>query len=316
MKCTECGSEIREGSRFCPHCGAPAPTAAAAGPAVSAAAAPVDADDYIPDAGTRIDLPDAVITHTGQASSGLKYQLIGTTMQAVTIQLEQGQTVYSESGGMAWMSANVQMNTTSGGGVGKMLGRMFSGESLFMVDYTCSRGNGIVAFSSEFPGKIIPMDLAAGQSVIAQKDAFMCAEKSVDMAMHFRKRLGAGFFGGEGFIMQKLAGPGMVFVELDGEIVEQTLGPGQTLLVDTGYVAMYEPSVDFDIEMVRGIKNVFFGGEGLFLARLRGPGRVWLQTMPMYNLARKVATFVNRSSGSGSSGGNVAGQVVKGLLGN
>jgi uncharacterized protein (AIM24 family) len=152
--------------------------------------------------------------------------------------------------------------------------------------------------------------------VIAQKDAFMCAEKSVEIAIHFRKRLGAGFFGGEGFIMQKLTGPGMTFVELDGEIVEQTLAPNQTLLVDTGYVAMFEPSVDFDIEMVRGIKNVFFGGEGLFLARLRGPGRVWLQTMPMYNLARKVAQFVHRDSGSSSSGGHIAGQVVKGLLNN
>ena len=312
MKCQECGSEIREGSQFCSHCGAQAP-AAAPGPTQPAQAQ--DADDYIPDAGARIDLPDAVVTHTGQGSSGLKYQLIGTTMQAVTIQLGQGQTVYSESGGMSWMSANVNMNTTSGGGVGKMLGRMFSGESLFLVDYTCTRGNGIVAFSSEFPGKIIPMDLSAGQSVIAQKDAFMCAEKSVETAIHFRKRLGAGFFGGEGFIMQKLTGPGMCFVELDGEIVEQTLAPNQVLLVDTGYVAMFEPTVDFDIEMVRGIKNVFFGGEGLFLARLRGPGRVWLQTMPMYNLARKVATFVNRDSG-GSTGGNIAGQVVKGLLNN
>jgi uncharacterized protein (TIGR00266 family) len=199
-----------------------------------------------------------------------------------------------------------------------MLGRMFSGESLFMVDYTCTRGNGIVAFASEFPGKIIPIDLSAGQSVIAQKDAFMCAEKSVDIAIHFRKRLGAGFFGGEGFIMQKLTGPGMAFVELDGEIVEHTLEANQTLLVDTGYVAMLEPTVDFDIEMVRGIRNVFFGGEGLFLARLRGPGRVWLQTMPMYNLARKVASYVNRhhSSGGSSSGGSIAGSVVKGLLNN
>jgi len=285
-------------------------------PAPTAQGGAQDADDYIPDAGTRIDLPDAMVTHTGQGSSGLKYQLIGTTMQAVTIQLGAGQTVYSESGGLAWMSANVTMNTTASGGVGQMLGRVFSGESLFWVDYTCTRGNGIVAFSSEFPGKVIPLDLAAGQSVIAQKDAFMCAEKSVQTGIHFRKRLGAGFFGGEGFIMQKLTGPGMAFVELDGEIVEQTLAPNQTLLVDTGYVAMFEPSVDFDIEMVRGIKNVFFGGEGLFLARLRGPGRVWLQTMPMYNLARKVASYVNRGSSGGSTGGNIAGQVVKGLLNN
>jgi uncharacterized protein (TIGR00266 family) len=272
--------------------------------------------DFVPDPGARIDLPDPAVTYTGTGQSGLKYQLIGTTLQAVTIELGPDQTVYSESGGMAWMSANVQMETTSGGGIGKMLGRMFTGESLFLVDYTCPSGQGLVAFASEFPGKIVPIDLAAGQSVIAQKDAFMCAEKSVDVAIHFRKRLGAGFFGGEGFIMQKLTGPGLSFFELDGEIVEYTLQQGQTMMVDTGYVAMFEPTVDFDIEMVRGIRNIFFGGEGLFLARLRGPGRIWLQTMPMYNLARKVAAHVNKSSGGSSSGGSIAGEVVKGLLNN
>jgi uncharacterized protein (TIGR00266 family) len=191
---------------------------------------------------------------------------------------------------------------------------MFTGESLFLVDYTCTSGQGIVAFASEFPGKVVPLDLAPGQSIIAQKDAFMCAEKSVDIALHFRKKLGAGFFGGEGFIMQKLTGPGLIFVELDGEIVEYTLEAGQTMMVDTGFVAMYEPTVDFDIEMVRGLRNIFFGGEGLFLARLRGPGRIWLQTMPIYNLARKVASHVH-VSGSSSKGGDIAGGVVKGLLG-
>jgi uncharacterized protein (TIGR00266 family) len=303
MNCPECGTEVREGTKFCSHCGA------------RIAASASEEPDYIPDAGTRIDLPDPAVTYTGQGQSGLKYQLIGTTLQAVTLELGPGQTVYSESGGMAWMSANVRMEATTGGGLGKMLGRMFTGESLFLVDYTCPSGQGIVAFASEFPGKVVPIDLAQGQSVIAQKDAFMCAEKSVDVAIHFRKRLGAGFFGGEGFIMQKLTGPGLTFFELDGEIVEYTLQSGQTMMVDTGYVAMFEPTVDFDIEMVRGIKNIFFGGEGLFLARLRGPGRIWLQTMPMYNLARKVAAHVNRGSGS-SSGGSIAGEVVKGLLNN
>ena len=197
-----------------------------------------------------------------------------------------------------------------------MIGRMFSGESLFMVDYTCPSGQGVVAFASEFPGKIVPMDLAPGQTIIAQKDAFMCAEKSVQTAIHFRKRLGAGFFGGEGFILQEFTGPGLVFAELDGEIVEYTLAQGQTMMVDTGYVAMYEPTVDFDIEMVRGITNIFFGGEGLFLARLRGPGRIWLQTMPMYNLARKVASYVHAGQSGSSTGGNITGHVVKGLLGN
>jgi uncharacterized protein (TIGR00266 family) len=301
MECQECGAEVQPGKQFCSNCGARIG---------GASAERVEA--YVPAAGSRIDLPDPAVTYTGQGRSGLKYQMIGTTLQAVTVQLEPGQTVYSESGGMAWMSANVKMDTKTAGGLGKMIGRVFSGESLFLVDYTCTAGQGIVCFASEFPGKVVPIDLAQGQEIIAQKDAFMFAEKSVDIAMHFRKRLGAGFFGGEGFILQKFTGPGLVFTELDGEIVEYTLESGQTMMVDTGYVAMYEPTVDFDIEMIRGITNIFFGGEGLFLARLRGPGRVWLQTMPMYNLARKVARFVNPKS---SSGGSVAGGVVKGLLG-
>ena len=302
MKCQECGKEVEPGKRFCPHCGARVVAPPAGG----------RDQDFIPDAGARIDLPDPAVTYRGQGKSGLKYQLIGTTLQAVTIEIGPGQTMISESGGLAWMSANVKMETKASGGLGKMLGRVFTGESLFLVDYTSPRGQGVVAFCSEFPGKIVPLDLAAGQQIIAQKDAFMCAEKSVDVAVHFRKKLGAGFFGGEGFIMQKLTGPGMAFVELDGEIVEYTLEAGQTMMVDTGYVAMYEPTVDFDIEMVKGIKNIFFGGEGLFLARLRGPGRIWLQTMPIYNLARKIAHFVQPQQSS--STGSVAGDVVKGLL--
>ncbi|MBN1580479.1 MAG: TIGR00266 family protein [Anaerolineae bacterium] len=306
MQCPNCGTDVPDGKKFCPSCGSQVTPGMAASKL-----------DFVPEPG-RIDLPDPAVSYTGQGQSGLKYQLIGTTLQAVTIQLLPGQTVVSESGGMAWMSANVTMDTKASGGLGKMIGRMFTGESLFLVEYNCSSGQGVVAFASEFPGKVVPLDLSAGQSIIAQKDAFMCAEKSVNMEIHFRKKLGAGFFGGEGFIMQKLTGPGLAFVELDGEIVEYTLESGQTMMVDTGYVAMYEPTVDFDIEMVRGIKNVFFGGEGLFLARLRGPGRIWLQTMPIYNLARKVASHVQVSGGSDSStaGGQIAKGVIKGLMGN
>jgi len=306
MKCPECGSELQPGKQFCGNCGARVPEA----PPQATATAP----SFIPAAGARVDLPDPAISYTGQSRSGVQYQMIGTTLQAVSIQLKPGQTIYSESGGMAWMSANVHMETRSAGGLGKMLGRALSGESLFLVDFTCPQGQGVISFASEFPGKIVPLDLGPGQEIIAQKDAFMCAEKSVELTMHFRKRLGAGFFGGEGFILQKLTGPGLAFVELDGEIVEYTLEAGQVMMVDTGFVAMYEPTVDFDIEMVRGVKNIFFGGEGLFLARMRGPGRIWLQTMPMYNLARKIAAYVSQHSG-GSTGGSVAGGVVKGLLG-
>ena len=250
-------------------------------------APPQASGPVVPTAGARIDLPDPAITYTGQSRSGLQYQMIGTTLQAVSIQLKPGQTLFSESGGTWPMSANIHMETRSAGGLGKMLGRALTGESLFLVDFTCPQGQGVVSLASEFPGKIVLLDLGPGQEIIAQKDAFMCAEKSVELTMHFRKRLGAGFFGGEGVNLQKLTGPGLAFVELDGEIVEYTLEAGQVMMVDTGFVAMYEPTVTFDIEMVRGVKNIFFGGEGLFLARCAGPGRIWLQTMPMYNLARR-----------------------------
>ena len=170
---------------------------------------------------------------------------------------------------MAWMSANVHMETRSAGGLGKMLGRALRRRIPVPRRLYLLPGPGSRFVCSEFPGKIVPLDLGPGQEIIAQKDAFMCAEKSVELAIHFRKRLGAGFFGGEGFILQKLTGPGLAFVELDGEIVEYTLEAGQVMMVDTGFVAMYEPTVDFDIEMVRGVKNIFFGGEGLFLAHAR-----------------------------------------------
>ncbi len=235
----------------------------------------------------------------------LKFKIDGTTLPVVTIQLEPGVKIYSESGGMSWMSGNVEMDTNTGGGVGRMFRRALAGESLFITDYYVNSGTGIVAFASEFPGKVLPLHLAEGEQLILQKDAFMCAEKSVDIDMHFRKRLGAGFFGGEGFILQKLTGPGDAFAEFDGEIVTYDLQPGQVLKVDTGHVAMFQPTVDFDITMLSGFKNILLGGEGLFLSTLRGPGKVWLQTMPMLKLAQKVLQYMPATSGGGggSSGG-------------
>ena len=231
------------------------------------------------------------------------YKISGTTLQVLTLELQPGQVIYSESGGMSWMSGNVEMKTHTGGGLGKLVKRAFSGESLFITDFFVNSGTGTVAFASEFPGKIIPFGLAAGQSLILQKDAFMCAEKSVDLDIHFRRRLGAGFFGGEGFIMQMATGPGLVFAELDGEVVEIELGPGQVLQVDTGHVAIIEPTVDFDVSMVKGFRNILLGGEGLFLARLTGPGKVWLQTMPMMKLAQKVLQFMPKTTAGRGSGG-------------
>ncbi len=255
-------------------------------------------DSYTNQPGERLDLPSPNVAMRGKGTTGMEYQIIGTTLQAVILELDPGETVYSESGGMAWMSGNIAMQTSGrGGGLGGMFKRAVSGESMFLVEYTSQGGKGIVAFASDFPGKIVPVNLGPGQQMIAQKQAFLAAEKTVAMDIHFRKKLGAGFFGGEGFIMQKLTGPGVAFVCLDGEIMEYTLGPDQILKVATGHVAMYEPSVTFDIEMMKGFRNILFGGEGLFLATLRGPGRVWLQTMPTMNLAKAIAEYLPRASG-------------------
>lgn len=254
-------------------------------------------DTYSNAAGQRLDLPDAPVTAQGRGLTGMEYKIIGTTLQAVILELDPGETVYSESGGMAWMSNNITMHTSGrGGGLGGVLKRAVSGESLFLVDYTSQGSKGMVAFASDFPGKIVALNLGPGQQMIAQKQAFLCAEKNVGLDIHFRRRLGAGLFGGEGFVLQKLTGPGVAFVCLDGEIMEYTLAANEVLKVDTGHVAMYEPTVAFDIEMVKGFTNILFGGEGLFLATLRGPGRIWLQTMPTQNLAKAIMPFLPKPS--------------------
>ncbi len=233
----------------------------------------------------------------------VNYEISGTILPVLTITLKPGDKIYSSSGGMSWMTQTVQMDTNTGGGLGKMFKRAISGESLFIVDYSVNGSEGEVAFANEFPGKIVVLNLKDGQHMIVQKDSFMCAEKSVDVDMHFRKRLGAGLFGGEGFILQKLSGPGQAFVNFDGEIIERSLAAGEVLRVDTGHVAMFEPTVDFDVEMVRGFKNILLGGEGLFLGTLRGPGRVWLQTMTMSKLAQKIGQYMPQVGGQGQSGG-------------
>lgn len=233
----------------------------------------------------------------------LQYRIEGTTLPVITVTLTPGDRIYSSSGGMSWMTQAVEMDTNTGGGLGKMFKRALSGESIFIVDYYVDKGQGEVAFASEFPGKVVDLHLAEGQQMIVQKDAFMCAEKSVDLDMHFRKKLGAGLFGGEGFVLQKLTGAGTAFVNFDGEIIEKELAAGEVLRVDTGHVAMFEPSVDFDVQMMKGFKNILLGGEGLFLATLRGPGKIWLQTMPMSKLAQKVAQYMPQVGGQGASGG-------------
>ncbi len=222
----------------------------------------------------------------------MEYTIHGTVMQALEVRLTQGESIYTESGGMAWMTDGIEMKTHGKGGLGKSLGRMLSGESFFMTTYTCRAPQGTITFTPESPGKVIPLKLAAGHSMICQKDAFMCAEESVELSMHFRKKLGAGLFGGEGFILQKLTGPGIAFVEIAGEVQMVELAAGEKLKIDPGHIAMYEPTCSYDVTMIKGMMNWLGGGEGLFLATVTGPGKVWLQTLPLSNLASKLKRFI------------------------
>ncbi|HEC22555.1 MAG TPA: TIGR00266 family protein [Chloroflexi bacterium] len=220
----------------------------------------------------------------------MKYRITGTTMQVLDILLFKGEEVFTEAGGMAWYRGQVQMNTNMPGGLMGGLGRALAGESLFLTTYTALSDQAEVTFAPEAPGAILPLELAAGQSVIAQRDAFMCAQQGVELAVHFKKRIGVGLFGGEGFILQRVSGPGMAFFEIDGEVRELELAAGEVIHVDPGHIALFEASVQHSIEAVKGVKNVLFGGEGLFLATLTGPGKVWLQTMPLSNLVAKIAS--------------------------
>ena len=226
----------------------------------------------------------------------MRYAISGTVLQSLEVQIDAGESMFTESGGMAWMSDGIDMDTNTKGGLMSGLGRALSGESLFMTTYTSRIPNGMVTFTPEAPGKVLPIQLAPNQIIIAQKDAFMCAQSSVKMEMHFRRRLGAGLFGGEGFILQKLTGPGMAFLEIPGEVKEYNLAPGQVMKIDPGHIAAFDPTVSYDITMVKGLKNIVFSGEGLFLATITGPGRLWLQTMPISNLAQKIMKYMPSKS--------------------
>ena len=222
----------------------------------------------------------------------MQYKIEGNVFPTLEIQLTRGESVFTESGGMAWMSQGIDMSTSTRGGLMAGIGRALAGESLFMVTYACKGQAGSVTFTPEAPGLILDMDLAPNQSLICQKDTFLCAEQSVQMAIHFSKRLGAGIFGGEGFILQKITGPGKAFMAIPGNVIERNLAAGEKLLIDPGHIAMFEPSINYDISMVKGLKNVIFAGEGLFLATLTGPGKIWLETMPIANLAAKIRKYI------------------------
>ena len=225
----------------------------------------------------------------------MRYDITGGVFPVVICQLEDGEQMITEKGSMAWMSPNMEMET-QGGGLGRMFSRAVSGESMFQNIYT-AHGPGMIAFGSSFPGKIVPVTIAPGREMILQKNSFLASEAGVELSIHFNQKLSAGFFGGEGFIMQRLSGSGVAFAEIDGELVEYTLSPGQQIVVDTGNVAGFEPTVSMEIRQVPGLKNKLLGGEGLFNTLLTGPGKVWLQTMPISSVALAIRPFIPTGNG-------------------
>ncbi|MDF2485906.1 MAG: hypothetical protein K0R46_2074 [Herbinix sp.] len=226
----------------------------------------------------------------------MRYEIVGEPLPVVTCHVNPGETLITERGSMSWMSPNMKMETSTNGGIGKALGRMFSGDSLFQNRYTAIGGEGMIAFASSFPGSIRALEIGPGNNMIVQKSSFLASEASVELSLHFQKKLGAGLFGGEGFIMQKLSGHGIVFIEIDGYAMEYTLQPGQQMVVDTGYLAAMTESCSMEIHTVPGLKNMFFGGEGIFNTVVTGPGKIILQTMPVISVANTLIPFLPTSS--------------------
>jgi len=222
----------------------------------------------------------------------MRYEIQGGNFPVLMCTLDAGETMITEGGGMSWMTPNMQMETSSNGGIGKMLGRMVTKESLFQNNYTAQGGEGMIAFASSLPGEIVALEIAPGKEYVAQKSAFLASTAGVTLSTFFQKKFGAGLFGGEGFIMQKLSGNGTAFVEIDGSAIRYNLAAGQQLIVDTGHVVLMSASCSMDVVTVKGVKNVLFGGEGLFNTVVTGPGEVVLQTMPVPKLAGAIQPYM------------------------
>lgn len=225
----------------------------------------------------------------------IRYEIEGGSLPVVICYPEAGETICTEQGAMSWMSPNMKMQTNAGGGIKKAFGRMFGGESPFMNEYTAMDGAGMIAFASSFPGSIIPYHVTPGNGIIVQKGGFLAMEKGLNLSVYLQKKFGVGFFGGEGFIMQRIQGDGMVFLEIDGYCKEYELGIGESVIVDTGYLAAMSESCTIDIQTVKGMKNIFFGGEGLFNTRITGPGKVYIQSMPISHMAAEITPYLNLS---------------------
>lgn len=300
MFCTRCGAQNEDFAKFCTSCGqvlnTNKPPEIQAAP-VSAAA---PSADQIKPVSTQQPHSDVQQQQTPmynsypQTGGALNYKIFGDNLPAVSIRMNAGESIYTQSGGMTWMDSGIFMETNMKGGLMKGLGRVFSGDSLFIATYTANQNNQEIVIASNFPGHIAAIDIGK-TPIIAQKSAFLCAQPSVALSAYVTRNAGAGFFGGEGFIMQRLAGSGMAFLEIDGSLVERTLAPGETIKVDTGNVAAFSESVQYQAEMVKGFKNILFGGEGLFLTTLTGPGKVWLQTMTLPGFAGKLMPYLPKS---------------------
>ena len=220
----------------------------------------------------------------------MKYEIVGDTLPVVICHLNKGEKMISDSGAMAWMDPCMKMET-NGGGAGKIIGRMFSGETLFRNSYTANK-DGLIAFASSFPGKIVAIDVEPGKEVIIQKSAFLASEENVETSVCFNKKFSSGIFGGEGFIMQKLSGDGLAFLEIDGSVMEYELAIGESMLINTGYLAAMSESCKLKVETVAGLKNKFFGGEGFFNTAVSGPGHIWIQTMPANKMAGALRPYI------------------------
>lgn len=255
----------------------------------------------------------------------MQHQIIGDDIQAVVLALNPGEAVRAEAGAMLYMTDSIEMNTTVGtGGEGGMMGalmsglkRAASGDSFFITTFTASGQAGQVAFAGPYPGKIMPMNLAETGTLLCQRDSYLCSDTQVDVSIAFTRKFGAGFFGGEGFILQKLSGNGMAYIHSGGGILPYDLAAGQSLRVDTGCLVAMSEDIDYDIQMARGVKNMLFGGEGLFFAHLKGPGRVWLQILPFSRLANRIIAAgslggTEQSKGIGGIGGNILGSLISG----
>ncbi len=234
----------------------------------------------------------------------IKYEIEGGSLPVLICYPAEGETLCTQSGAMSWMSPNMQMSTSSGGGVKKALGRLFAGESLFLNEYTCRKGQGMIAFGASLPGKIIPFHVTPGNGIIIQKSGFLAMEKGLDLSIFFQKRFSSGLLGGEGFVMQKVSGEGVVFVEIDGYCKEYELLAGESIIVDTGYLAAMSESCSLEVQSTGGLKNALFGGEGIFNTVITGPGKVYVQSMPAAAIAQKVMPYMPTVSTNVKSGGS------------